>query len=535
MIHADKSDYEKQQILIASLLVKKVLPQTALSVQLIETHISWVLIAGDYAYKIKKALNLEFLDFTELENRQFYCNEEIRLNSRLAPEIYLDVIPIGGSPASPEFNARPAIEYAVRMRRFPQENILAHLLEQDAVSASLIDNLAASLADFHNSLPPSMDAPVFGSPELVYSSITQNLEQLSASLLDPVDCKLATNLSDTTQLEFNRCKENLQVRRDLGCTRECHADLHLGNIVLIENHLVPFDGIEFKPALRWIDVMDEVAFLHMDLLHAQRPDLAFRFLNVYLAATGDYAGISVLRLYIAYRAEVRAKIYALRAMQLDNGADQNHSFATCHGYLALAEKCLIRHCPALIITHGLPGSGKTTYSQTALQCFQAIRIRSDVERKRLFGLNPLDNSAAIYAKEIYTADTSTRTYQHLLELAREILTAGYSVIVDAAFLKYDHRNQFKQLAQNMSAPFAIMSIKAATSKLKARIQLRKNKANDASDADIGVFDLLKETQDLLLPDELFRTVEFINESDGYDTTSDTLSWNQLDKLLKRTV
>lgn len=535
----DQTDYASQQTLVAALLEMHRFPHAAQDVRLVETHISWVLLAGRYAYKIKKALDLGFLDFTSLQARQFYCSEEIRLNRRLAPGIYLDVVPIGGKPGSPEFGTQPPIEYAVRMRRFATSKQLDHLLARGKVLPQHMDNLAATLAVFHGGLPQVEAGSVFGTPAIIRAAAMQNFETLLALLTERPDRDALAELRLSTENAFATRAEYFSQRRAQGCVRECHGDLHLGNIVLIGKQAVPFDGIEFNPALRWIDVMDEVAFLVMDLLHGQRADLAFRFLNAYLEATGDYAGVAVLRFYLAYRAGVRAKVSAIRAFQAnpcsgqsDHGQlVQTQALTACRNYLALAGECLARRRPALIITHGLPGSGKSTFAQAALERLQAIRIRSDVERKRLFGVNPLDDSGASPGNGIYSADATRRTYTRLHELARDLLDAGFSVIVDAAFLKQDERAQFHALALSLSVPFVIVSMQASAATLGARIMQRRNAASDASEADLGVLQMLQVAQQPLLPHERGRTVEFLNDANHEGIPADAASWGRLDELL----
>lgn len=532
MMHAEQIDYAGQQKLVAALLDGIRFPHAVQGVRLIETHISWVLITGHYAYKIKKALNLGFLNFTDLQARRFYCEEELRLNCRLASGVYVDVIPIGGKPEEPEIGAQPAIEYAVRMFSFIPENQLDYLLQHEQVLPQQIDDLAGVLADFHRVLPPAKNDSEFGKPAAIHAMARQNFEQLQAQLTEKMDCAAIANLSAMTEIAFIECEQYFNLRHQQGFVRECHGDLHSGNIVLIEGKLVPFDGIEFDPALRWIDVMDEVAFLMMDLLHARRTDLAFSFLNAYLEQTGDYAGLPVLSFYMAYRAVVRAKICALRAAQSGQRGDVHRQQMTaCRSYLALAAECLTRHQPVLIITHGLPGSGKSTFAKIALARFQAIRVRSDVERKRLSGLLPLDDSRSIPENDLYSADMTRRTYTRLYELARQIISAGYSVIVDAAFLKQGERNQFYQLAFSMSVPFAIASVKASVPTMKSRIMLRLSAANDASEADIEVLDKLQCSQELLSAHELGRAVEFLNQEDNNSMSDDNPAWAELANLL----
>ena len=528
----DQTDYANQQALVAALLGSPRFPHAAKNVHLIETHISWVLLAGRYAYKIKKALDLGFLNFTGLEARQFYCSEEIRLNRRLAPGIYLDVISIGGNLDTPEFGTQPAIEYAVKMRRFANAKQLDHLLARGRVLPQHMDNLAAALAVFHNGLPHAEASSEFGTVATIRAAAMQNFEQLLSLLTDASDRDSVEKLRLVTEDACAANEKYFSQRHGQGYVRECHGDLHLGNIVLVGTQPVPFDGIEFNPALRWIDIMDEVAFLVMDLLHGKHPDLAYRFLNAYLEITGDYAGVSVLRFYLAYRAGVRAKVNAIRADQPGHSQQlQTQALTVCRSYLALAAECLARRRPALIITHGLPGSGKSTFAQAALERLKAIRIRSDVERKRLFGMNPLDNSRARAGESIYNADATRRTYDRLHELARKLLDAGFPVIVDAAFLKQDERAQFHALALSLSVPFVIASMQASTAMLSTRIMRRRNAANDASEADLNILQMLQTVQQPLLPHELARTLKIVNDADHSSISADAAIWGKLDKLL----
>ncbi len=527
-----KADYSAQSKLVAALLDSRRYPHPAKTVRLIETHISWVLLAGRYAYKIKKALDLGFLNFTALEARRFYCAEEIRLNRRMAPKIYLDVIPVGGDTEAPELGAQPAIEYAVRMRRFTSANQMDRLVAHDKIVPRHIDSLAATLARFHSGLPAVETGSAFGSAVVIYSSALQNFEQLQRLLKEPADLDAVAALRRVTEIAYTACERRFGERRAQGYVRECHGDLHLGNIALIGNEPIPFDGIEFNPALRWIDVMDEAAFTVMDLLHHKRPEFACRFLNAYLEATGDYGGVSVLRFYVAYRAAVRAKVSAIRAFQAGmSKRGTADALANCRSYLALGRACLARHQPALIITHGLPGSGKTTFAQAALERLQAIRIRSDVERKRLFGLAPSADSRSSIDSGIYGADATQRTYARLHELARKLLMAGFPVIVDAAFLKQEERKQFRELAHGLTVPFAIASMQASKATLRARIMQRRNQANDASEAGIAVLETLQAAQEPLLPHELACAVEFVNEEESNGAVVDALGWGKLNKLL----
>ncbi len=508
---------QQQTQLIAALLDPALYPHQAKTVRLIETHISWVLLAGRYAYKIKKALDLGFLDTRTLEARQHCCAEELRLNRRLAPQLYLGVIAIGGSHAHPAWGAQPAIEYAVKMRRFAPAKTFDHLIVRGKVEARHIDALATTLAQFHSALPAAR-----ADTENIRTAFAQNFSQLSELLPDTPDLQQLRQASERAYLD---CQPRLAERITQGYIRECHGDLHLGNIVLIGNEPVPFDGIDFNPALRHIDVMDEAAFLFMDLLHHQRADLAYRFLNAYLEHTGDYAGVELLNFYCAYRATVRAKVNAIRANQAGITARAREKAMTaCRSYLQLAAASLAPQRPRLIITHGLPGSGKSTFAQAALERIGAIRLRSDVERKRLFGLSALQESRP--EQNIYSAEATQHTYSHLLKTARSLLSAGCTVIVDAAFLKYQEREMFRKLAQESGASFAIASQQTDDATLRARILQRQN---DASEANLAVLDKLQTVQEPLTPQEMRYAAVFHHNNEKPVREQ---AWDRLNYLLK---
>lgn len=507
-------------LMIDALLDPAHYPHPAKTVRLLETHISWVLLAGRYVYKIKKPVDLGFLDFTELSKRRFYCQEEIRLNRRLAPTLYLDVVSIGGSLQQPVFGAEPAFEYAVRMRRFSNAKLLDRLATQDRLTSQHIDHLAKTLVCFHEGLPPADPTSAYGTPEAIAAAAEHNFQNVAALL---GDTEALTDLQTASDLEYQRCLPLFEHRRLAGFIRECHGDLHLGNIVLLKDVPVAFDGIEFEPKLRWIDVMNDIAFLIMDLQYRGRADLAFRFLNGYLELSGDYHGLGVLRFYLGYRAMVRAKVTAIRASQGDAPVMDE-----CGRYLTLARDSLTKGKPALIITHGLPGCGKTTVSQVALERLRAIRIRSDIERKRLFGLAAHESSGGV----IYDPEATQQTYARLKNLARELLEAGYPVIVDAAFLKHEERRTFRALACEMDVPFAILSIQTEPALLRQRIQQRQRLGNDASEADLAVFEKLQAICEPLRADELNFAVEFVNDGAVIDLASLAPAWDRLNQLLK---
>jgi aminoglycoside phosphotransferase family enzyme/predicted kinase len=482
---------------------------TALGLPIVETHISYVLLGGEYAYKVKKAVNLEFLDFTTLEKRRFYCEEELTLNRRLAPSIYLDVVPITGSLGSPGNNVAPILEgqgspleYAVKMRQFDQDGLLSRVLARDELTSERVDEIAAEVASFHGRTARAGANLPYGRPEQVIAPARQNFSQMVDVVSDPDDRAILEQLRTWTDAEANRCRQVFEARNRDGYVRECHGDLHLGNIALISGRVTLFDCIEFNPSMRWIDVMSDVAFLVMDLRDRKRPDLAARFLNAYLELTGDYAGLAVLRFYVTYRALVRAKIAILRLAQTTSGDDRQGLIAEYRGYLALAVAATGRPHPVLLITHGVTGSGKTTRAQAVVDSMGAIRIRSDVERKRLQGLQTLARTSSAPGEGLYTSDRDRQTYDRLAELARTVVAAGYTAIVDAAFLQRWQRDLLKDVAVDLNVPFTIADCSAPEPVLRERVMRRIERGRDASEATIDVLEHQLAHADPLSSEEL---------------------------------
>jgi aminoglycoside phosphotransferase family enzyme/predicted kinase len=525
------TDLLRQQQLVNALCAPRFFPRKP---RVEETHISWVLLTGHDAYKFKKAVDLGFLDFSTLELRRLCCIEELRLNRRLAPELYLDVVAISGTPEQPVLGGKPAIEYAVHMRRFAQTSLMDRMLAHGLVSPAHIDRLAAVIADFHNSLPPAAaDSPHCAVSEIKTAAL-QNFEQLPQLLAEPDDLAMLEAVRKSSMLEFSACESQFRQRVAAGRVRECHGDLHLGNIVVLDDVPTPFDCIEFSAALRWIDVISEISFTVMDLLQRDRPHLAWRLLNAYLENTGDYPGCGVLRFYLAYRAMVRAKIAAIRASQRAIAKARvkvRHELKSCHSYLALAHDCLTRRRPALIITQGLPGCGKSTFAQIALERLGAIRIRSDVERKRLFGLTALADSKSQTDADIYSEDATRRTYARLQKLARIVIAAGFTVIVDAAFVLHSEREGFCALATELDVPFIIASVHTDAALLAERIALRGRRGTDASEADVSVMQKLMDVQEPLRDQELNTAVTFINNGDVAALRSADEAWKSLEARL----
>lgn len=509
---------DSADFLPAALLRPECYPHPARDLRVLETHISWVLLTGDFAYKIKKPVNLGFVDFSTLEKRRHYCEEELRLNRRLAPDLYLEVVPIRGTAATPHIAGEgPLLDYAVKMREFPQDALASQLIKRERFGAVEVDALAALVADFHAAAAPARSGERFGTPETVCAAALQNFEQMMPRVRFARDKETVQLLREWTEREFQNRREELAARKRAQRVRECHGDLHLGNIVVTDGHPVPFDCIEFNDALRWIDVLSEVAFAVMDLHDRGRPDLGWRFLNRYLEATGDYDGMAVLRFYLVYRALVRAKVHLIRSQQPGLLASDRSRLRTAfHGYLRLASKLSAATGIGLLITHGLSGSGKTTATQALVEQIGAVRVRSDIERKRLHGMGPLERSGSAQDAGIYTPAATAATYERLATVAERTIRAGYPVVVDAAFLKLAEREHFRELARRQSVPFIVLDFDAPEKLLRERVAQRAATGSDASEADLSVLERQIGFREPLVPAERLAAVSV--DTRGLDQT-----------------
>jgi aminoglycoside phosphotransferase family enzyme/predicted kinase len=462
-------------------------------VQAVETHISFVLVTPAFAYKFKKVLANSFIDFTTLARRRHCCEEELRLNRRLAPALYLDAVAVTGRPDAPELGGSgPVLDVAVKMRAFDQAGLWDRLARQGRLTPAHIDALVAQLAGFHRGIAVADASGRLGSPAQVRAPMRDNLAELPRLLPDDEDRAAVDSLSRWEAATFVALEGLFTERQRAGWVRECHGDLHLGNVAQVDGVTTVFDGIEFNDDFRWIDVMSEIAFMAMDLHAHGRADLAHRFVDGCVEASGDFGGLRVLRYYEVHRALVRAKVAALRAGQTGDGADR----AAAKRSLALAVALSRPGRPALLVTHGFSGSGKTTLTQGLLETLGAIRVRSDVERKRLYGVAPLQRGAAPY-----TAEATAATYARLGEAAAAVLEAGRPVILDAAFLRRHERDAARRWAASQRVPFVLLDFDVDPATLRARVQARALRNDDASDADLSVLEGQLRSSEALGDDE----------------------------------
>jgi len=419
------------QALIAALQNPALYPHPVEDFRVIETHISWVILTGPFAYKVKKPVDFGFLNFTRLEDRGHFCQEELRLNQRLTSGLYLEVLPVTGSESKPRLGGDgPVIEYVLKMRQFPQSQLLDQVQSRGELTTAHIDALAEQIAHFHQITPAVPAEHPLCSPTSIMAPLRQNFEQIRPLLSDAADLAQLDALEAWTESSFSRLEPLLGERSRNGSIRECHGDLHLGNATLLDGQVVLFDCIEFNEPFRLIDIASDAAFLAMDLEDRGLKSLSRRFLNGWLERTGDYQVLPLLNLYKSYRALVRAKVSLFRLGQEQDPVQRAVILRQYRRYASLAEEYSAIPSRFLFITSGVSAVGKSQVALRLVEAFGALRLRSDVERKRLFGEQSAEQRDQL-AAGIYSAEASAATYQRLHELAGQALQAGFPVVIDA--------------------------------------------------------------------------------------------------------
>ncbi len=489
--------------LISALRHPALYPGCETPVEVLQTHGAWVLLAGDSAFKIKKPVKFDFMDFSTLALRRAACEAEIRVNRRFASDdparqIYREVLPIVGTAQAPRrgqagLDDARAIEFAVHMHRFDETARLDHLCERGELQPAHLVQLAQRLAHLQAMAPAAPPDSPWGQPQTVYHVVQDNLRTLQKLHDASEDRPQLQALQDWTDRCWPAVSAHLAQRRAAGRVREGHGDLHLANLVLLGDEVVPFDAIEFNEALRWVDVAGDLAFTWMDLQRMAHPGLAHLLISEWLDASGDVSAPAVLPFFAVYLALVRAKVAAIRRAQLSPDLAAEH--AACHAdvrqYLQLAQRLAWPEPPSLIITHGLSGSGKSRAAKQWLlrhDGSRALRLRSDVERKRLHGLAPLQVSDPSRRAQLYGPQASAQTYGSLREQAAALLQEGWTVVVDAAFLKRHERDAFAALARALGCPFGILAPQAPVEVLRQRIAHRQARGHDPSEATLDVLE-----------------------------------------------
>jgi aminoglycoside phosphotransferase family enzyme/predicted kinase len=446
---------------IDELLAESAFPHPVTQVIKRETHISWVILTGQYAYKIKKPMRLDFIDTTLLSARKAMCEQEVSLNRRLAADLYLGVVAITRDANGVRIEGSgEIIEYAVKMLEFPESQELCSLLDCGDVDMPEIVDLAERLAEFHRIAPRPAASPEFTFTEHLRNAALGNLASLLSHLDTVEGLSQLGLLIDWTHDELHDLLPTLRLRERFGFIRECHGDLHARNIVRWHGKLLPFDCLDFDPKLRWIDVMNDVAFLVMDLVSHDRSDLAYAFLNRYLEITGDYDGLRLLPFYAIYRALVRAMVDSITSEHTQAPQAAMHD-RMCKR-VDTAARFMNRPAPTLYMMYGPSGSGKSSLSERLAQSLEAVRIGSDVETKRS------------------------------LECAERSLEGGIDIIVDAAFLDAADRKKFEVLADRRRIQYVIVSCESEsvhplnTEELATAVKVNIDAPNAAADALVAI-------------------------------------------------
>jgi aminoglycoside phosphotransferase family enzyme/predicted kinase len=492
---------------LAGLLEPRAYPHPVAAVTLVETHISWILLTGELAYKIKRPVCFSFLDLRSPGRRAFFCAEELRLNKRFAAQLYLDVCPIvvrqGRACVG---NAGEPVEHAVKMSQFSRDEELEKLLVQARVAPAELEVFGRDLARIHAGLPAAEPPAPWGDPQAVRSTIINNLEECTQAGAVFDSSSDARALRPALERRLDEAIPWMAERREDERVRECHGDLHAGNVVRLDSRLVAFDCMEFEPAFRWIDVADEIAFLLADLDAQRYPSHEQAFLSGYLAATGDYQACRLLPLYKAHRALVRAKVTALtrsgsQATDAEDLGQPRH-----RAYLDCAARALARRHPPLVIMSGLSGSGKSWLAEKLAPLLGAVHLRSDVERQRLAGLTEQTRSGAAVGGGIYSRAFTQRVYEQLAGAAEDVLAGGYVAIVDATFARRDDRGVFRKLARRLGVTACMIHCRAAHEVLVKRIIARHLQGEDPSEADVSVLDWQKEHWEPVGADEQWMVI-----------------------------
>lgn len=465
----------------AALLDPGIYPDKTQKIELMQTQMSFIFLTGRYVYKVKKAVDLGYLDYTTLEKRLFFCKQELELNRRLCPEAYLDVIPISRSRHGINLSGEgEVIDYAVKMLYLPQDRMMNVLLERNQVSPEMARQVAQKLVEFHSRAATGPDIGVFGKTKAVKVNTDENFTQTEKYISRTITAGQHRRIKKYTDELLQDKADVFNDRAGSGKVRDCHGDLHAQHICF-QDGICIYDCIEFNDRFRYCDVASEIAFLAMDLDHFARADLARSFTTSYMEISGDRQIRELLKFYKCYRAYVRGKVGCFK---LDDpyipDEERKLTLESARSYFELAES-YSRSRPLLFITVGLVGSGKSTLTQAIARRLGLTVISSDIVRKQLAGVPPTERHFEGMESGIYSADFSRRTYDRLFSGARDILKQGDSVILDATFLKAEDRRQARQLTTETGADFVILECVLDEENTRQRLEGRLKKGSSVSD------------------------------------------------------
>ncbi len=455
-----------------AMLKPETYPEPPVKIELMQTQMSFIFLAGDYVYKIKKPVNLGYLDYTTLEKRKFFCQKEVELNRRLCPETYLGVIPIIKTKGQISLGGKgKAIEYAVKMRYLPQQKMMNVLLEKEQVTPEMVEKVAQILADFHRRAETNEEISTYGSIKAIRVNTEENFSQTEKYIgktISPAQYERIKNFTDGFVRE-NEALLNQRVKT--GRIRDCHGDLHAAHICFTDGICI-YDCIEFNDRFRYCDIASEIAFLAMDLDHYGFADLSRSFVKAYITRSRDNDILKLLDFYKCYRAYVRGKVESFKTDDpYISEAEREKTRTAASGYFDLAD-AYTRKKPLLFITVGLVGTGKSTVARALAKRLGLTVISSDITRKKLAGVSPTEHHFEGFSGGIYTPDFTRQTYDAMFAEAKDILVSGDSVVLDASFIRREERLKAKQIAEAASADFLIVETVLAEDIIKERLARR---------------------------------------------------------------
>lgn len=494
-------------------------------IEVFQTHISYVVLTGKYAYKIKKAVSFERIDFVQLQSRKHYCEEELRLNREYSPQLYLEVLPI-----TVEDNEEYAlnglgkvVEYTLKMRQFPQSALFSQRLENQKIEENHIKMLGQTIAKVHAKAKPEHELSWFGSAEAV-SHISEGNFKDSLPFVGIYQSQ--ENFEEICQFTRNFIQNHLplfQQRSATGKIKDGHGDLHLKNICWLQEVPILFDRIEFSEEYRKIDVLYDLAYLMVDLDAHHKPDFANLLLNSYLERTGEFLGVVLLPLFLSMRAYIRAWFYSDMTTQAQLTKEKQNQFTKmAKDYYRRSRTYFEKNCPRLWMVCGFSGAGKSEVARYLAQPTHAIHLRSDAIRKHL-GNIALDQKGEPW---LYTKEMTKLTYSTMKEIALTLLKAGFEVILDARYDQYARRKEIIEMIQTENVPFHLLYCHASPEVLYQRVADRKG---DISDATIVLIDQQMATTEDLRDIEL-PYVQRINTELSWQSQMEDLleNWNFAD-------
>lgn len=506
---------------LRSLVKPAAYPEPTSEVRLIQTHISFLFITDSYVYKVKKPVDFGFLNFSTLDRRRFYCEEEVRLNRRLCPDVYLGVVEIRETPGGASFNGQGRIiDYAVKMKRLPEERMLDRLVENNEVSEEQVREIARVVGRFHMEAETNAEISRYGGLDTIRGNWEENFRQMGVFVhmtLAPRDLRIIRTWVES----FMKEQEALFRKRvEGGYIRDCDGDLHLENICLADKIYI-FDCIEFNHRFRYSDTAADIAFFLMDLDYHRRSDLSAPFLEEYIAVTGDNGTEKIIDFYKVYRAVIRGKVESFRLNDLDiPELEKREAKTRARSHFRLARGYVIRRSlpPTLILTCGLTGSGKSTLAEGLSFELGLKIVDSDRTRKELTGIAPFEHFTDEYAGGIYSPETTRAVYNALFDRAREALSAGHSIIIDATFKSRADRDRFRLLAEECGTRFRLFHTDCSDGAAKRRLSRRAKGKKVVSDGRWEVY--VRQKEEFEPVDAAIEGGISIDTSGGPDQTVD---------------